>query len=588
MNTSPGRPDALFADAQQALAAGNPAAALSSLDRLPPSYASHPDILHVRALALKQAGRLDDAQAAFAGAQRADPGNPHILNNHANLLLQQGRLAEALPLYDAALRLMPSYRDAAFNRALCLQGLGRLPDALAAIDRLLTQGPGEPRLHSARGAILLGLGRMDDAALAFDTALAAGQPLPKALIGRARVALERGESSAVGRFRDAHRVTGDDPVIVLGLADALEADGDPEGIAILADAVARHPDWIEGLERLAQMRAEAGDEAFADHYQPALSNAADPAPVRLSLARMLSAADLHAEAAATLAPLGDGDGIRILRAYYLGEAGDAGAALALITGTEGADAALIAARLAITSGDFGRADAALDGALADAPHSIAAWAHRELLWRVTGDDRAAWLSGQDGLVATRSLGLSGDEIAAVAALLRTLHRTRAFPIGQSLRGGTQTRGRLLLRQEPELRQLREALDAAIGDHVQSLPAVDPAHPLLKYRNQPFDIAGSWSVRLTAQGFHVSHIHPEGVLSSACYFNLPDGIADDPERAGWLEIGRPPPALRLALGPLAVIAPAPGRLVLFPSYLYHGTRPFASGERLSVAFDVVAA
>jgi len=30
---------------------------------------------------------------------------------------------------------------------------------------------------------------------------------------------------------------------------------------------------------------------------------------------------------------------------------------------------------------------------------------------------------------------------------------------------------------------------------------------------------------------------------------------------------------------------PGRLVLFPSYLYHGTRPFSAGERLSVAFDV---
>jgi len=27
-------------------------------------------------------------------------------------------------------------------------------------------------------------------------------------------------------------------------------------------------------------------------------------------------------------------------------------------------------------------------------------------------------------------------------------------------------------------------------------------------------------------------------------------------------------------------------VLFPSFLFHGTRPFSAGERLSVAFDLV--
>jgi hypothetical protein len=32
---------------------------------------------------------------------------------------------------------------------------------------------------------------------------------------------------------------------------------------------------------------------------------------------------------------------------------------------------------------------------------------------------------------------------------------------------------------------------------------------------------------------------------------------------------------------------PGRMALFPSYLFHGTRPFSEGERLTVAFDVAA-
>ncbi|HEV2043240.1 MAG TPA: putative 2OG-Fe(II) oxygenase [Sphingomicrobium sp.] len=36
----------------------------------------------------------------------------------------------------------------------------------------------------------------------------------------------------------------------------------------------------------------------------------------------------------------------------------------------------------------------------------------------------------------------------------------------------------------------------------------------------------------------------------------------------------------------VVEPRPGRLVLFPSYLWHGTIPFAAGagDRLTAAFD----
>ena len=37
----------------------------------------------------------------------------------------------------------------------------------------------------------------------------------------------------------------------------------------------------------------------------------------------------------------------------------------------------------------------------------------------------------------------------------------------------------------------------------------------------------------------------------------------------------------------VIEPAAGHLALFPSTLYHGTTAFSAGERMTVAFDVVA-
>jgi hypothetical protein len=97
---------------------------------------------------------------------------------------------------------------------------------------------------------------------------------------------------------------------------------------------------------------------------------------------------------------------------------------------------------------------------------------------------------------------------------------------------------------------------------------------------------SWSVRFTDSGYHAAHFHPNGILSSACYIEVPAAVAGSDEKSGWLEIGRPPPELQVDLPPLATIEPKRGRLVLFPSFLFHGTRPFSGGERMSVAFDLV--
>ena len=42
---------------------------------------------------------------------------------------------------------------------------------------------------------------------------------------------------------------------------------------------------------------------------------------------------------------------------------------------------------------------------------------------------------------------------------------------------------------------------------------------------------------------------------------------------------------MAREPCRKIEPKPGHLVLFPSWMWHGTVPFTQGERLTVAFDV---
>jgi uncharacterized protein (TIGR02466 family) len=91
--------------------------------------------------------------------------------------------------------------------------------------------------------------------------------------------------------------------------------------------------------------------------------------------------------------------------------------------------------------------------------------------------------------------------------------------------------------------------------------------------------------LRGGGRHASHVHPQGWISSALYIALPRRNPLDDPNAGWFKLGEPQEALRISLPPSREIEPKTGHLILFPSWMWHGTVPFTEGERLTVAFDV---
>jgi hypothetical protein len=358
---------------------------------------------------------------------------------------------------------------------------------------------------------------------------------------------------------------------------------------VLAAAVVQQPDWIEGQATLARMRWEAGEgEAFTRAMEVRLQEAPGNVALWTAYATALGAADFHARAAdaaaAGRAAAGGDSALALAEAHYASQAGDKERANALFAALpdDVPGRQTLEASHWLRCGDHGRAARLADLARERAPEDIGAWAVTSLVWRLLDDPRSHWLSEQPGLVSRSELELEPERIAGIAERLRGLHRTRAHPIGQSLRGGTQTRGRLFAREEPEIAWLRAAVERAVNAYWAALPGEDPAHPLLRHRARQPHLVGSWSVRLTDGGFHVSHFHPNGVLSSACYLAVPEPRAP---MEGWLEIGGMPGDAEAALEPLVRIEPVPGRLALFPSYLYHGTRPFSAGERLTAAFDV---
>ncbi|MGF1549170.1 MAG: tetratricopeptide repeat protein [Sphingomonadaceae bacterium] len=585
--------NALYARAEQAFAAGRLDDARRDLAEVERIAGDHPAVLHLVALVEKKRGDLAASRNAFERALALAPEDPQIANNLANLLGATGEPEAALERYRDILRRSPAFAEARYNMALLLEKMGRHEEALRELDKLVAEAPAQAKAHSARGGLLYRLGRLDEAAYAYDRALAIAPERPIALHGRARVAMERGEQGASDHYRRALARNPADLELRLGLAAALEAEGSEEAIPLLARAVAENPAWVTGHAQLARMRSEAGEEDFARSYEIALEQRPDDRALHAGHWRTLGAGGRYRAAldaiARARAHIGEDEAMRITEAVFASEAGDVGTASRLFETLQSDSYELLLAqgRHALRAGDAARASKLLEKVVGRRSADIAAWAHLSLAWRLTDDRRHGWLCEQPGLYAPRDIGLGSDELAETAALLRRLHRTRAHPIGQSLRGGTQTRGRLFWRREPEILRLREAIAAALRDFVSALPPRDESHPLLRHRDLRFDFEGSWSVRLKDAGFHVQHIHPEGILSSACYIALPESLGGEEDRAGWLEIGAPPAELGLDLPPLASIEPAPGRLALFPSYMFHGTRPFAEGERLTVAFDLVA-
>lgn len=579
----------LFGRAEQSFAAGRLDAARADLLQVQRLAGAHPSVLHLLGLVEKRRGDLTAARAAFEQALRLTPKDPQLLNNHANLLDTLADHDAALAHYDRALAANPKFADARFNRALLLQRLGRSLEALAELDTVAAAGPPSAKLQSARGACLRNLGRLPEAASAYDDALRLEPSRLVALHGRARVAMEGGEPDASDHYKRAVSIKADDPELQLGLAEALEAEGKPGAVDALANAVDRRPDWIEGHSALARMRWEAGEGgAFTRGFEPALRAAPGDPDLWFAYASALAAANLHAEAADAAArgrsAAGDTPGLILLEAVHASEAGDLDRATKLFARlpSDAAGNASHRLRHLVRVGEVGEAERLTEAIRAVRPWDVQTWAMLGLIWRLMGDARHAWLHEQAGLVDTAELGLEPGQIVAIADRLRSLHRTRAHPIGQSLRSGTQTRGRLFERSEPEVVALRDAIMRVIAAYWNALPAADPAHPLLRHRASPFRLDGSWSVRLTDGGFHVAHVHPNGILSSACYLVVPNATAQE----GWLEVGGPPANLDLPLAPLRLIEPRPGLLALFPSTLFHGTRPFTAGERLTAAFDVV--
>lgn len=499
--------------------------------------------------------------AARLAAVRSGRADVDEIGGLANLALDEGEEESVLPLVVAAANRSGSARLWQWT-GLLHRGLDDHAAALAAFEEAVRLAPG-------------------DASIAH---------------GHARVAYEAG-LDAVALFETAERSGPPSSDVLIGLAAARWATGrGDEAEAALDSILMQVPMWIAGHVQLAQLRALMGraEEAYAS-----LERALVQAPKSLPLWRALFNLHLEGENHAELAE-------GILRAEAAGIPGPEIADYAAICAAECGDGdradqlfeALLGeavcqstriwfVRHLLRTRRFARVGSLIDAEIeAGGARRGAIWPYADLFWRLTGDRRADWLSGNPALVRAFDLSDRLPPLAQLAEYLRSLHIARGEYLDQSVRGGTQTDGPLFCRVDPMARALRASVTEAVKAYIAALPETDPEHPLLAMRrDRRVRFAGSWSVRLHHGGFHANHVHPQGWISSALYVALPKRQPGDRADAGWFKLGEPQAALGLDMLPTQLVEPVPGRLVLFPSWLWHGTQPFSDGERLTVAFDV---
>lgn len=163
------------------------------------------------------------------------------------------------------------------------------------------------------------------------------------------------------------------------------------------------------------------------------------------------------------------------------------------------------------------------------------------------------------------------------------HASLTFePEGLVTKKGRQS-GDLANANTPALTAMSMIAKTAMEGFFDNVRADAANHPFLKAKPENWSVT-LWGTILEPGGAVEPHIHAPNWLSGVYYPGFSTS-GDDPDE-GAFAIGQLPQALGGG-GTIRIIRPHSGLMILFPSFLWHGTLPFAGDrQRISIAFDAV--
>jgi tetratricopeptide (TPR) repeat protein len=558
-------------------------------------------------------GRWQQADAVLAPVLVANPREPDGLQLLGLVRESQGRLAEAEQLLRQSLSLRPKQPHVQLHLGRMLAELGRHQEAIDLLQAAVGAQPDFSDALVVLAQVQVTVGDLAAAEKNYRSALRFAPASQAALLGLGVVLNDtRRPAEAESLLRTAAQNTTRPPAwqarIARGLGLALDLQGrSQEALEVWQRAVALDPANAEGHRELNALLYRMGrtQEFLASYDEAARSlppaRTGERGALLLQKAGLLIDAERFAEARdcfaqlAKMAPQSAGPQNGLAAAYAgLGQLEAAVAAYEKSLGLQPEDSGT-KVRLACVLLQAGEAKRALhltEEAVPRLKLDQAALAVHELALRANADPRAERLADYERHIQIFDLepppGFSSmaEFNAALNVHLDTMHTDLREHVDQTLRHGTQTAPSLLSGGNALLAALRRRIEEAVDIYIGRMPRDDGDHPLNGRRGEGFAFAGSWSSRLHDCGFHANHVHPQGWISSCYYVAVPDVTRDGSAKEGWIKFGEP--SFKTAMPMVRrTIQPVPGRLILFPSYMWHGTIPFhAAAARTTIAFDAI--
>jgi tetratricopeptide (TPR) repeat protein len=487
-------------------------------------------------------GEATTAPPSAATPPRLRPLPPAEALRLAQAYLRSGRHAEAYALYRRVLDVHPDHAEGLAGCGQAAFHLGRTDDARRLLRRAVAARHDFADAHNNLAVVLQASGELDEAlaacqrALRFDPALLSGH------INLGNLLRQKGElDEAAGAYQRA-------------LALAPEHAGAHYQLGLT----------LQALERL---------DAAAASFERAIRVEPRQAEFHYSLGTVLHSMKRLEDA---LAAYERAIGLKPALLEGLFEVGKPRHIHALFE-----------------RGEHARALEALDSFLLGRPGQSCALALKAIALDEIGQRaRVRSLVDFDHLLRPQRLDPPAEFVGmaemngVLADWIRGHPTLREAPSAFSVHHGLST-GELLEEPKGPIRVFERLIRRAVEDYQRSLPS-DAAHPFVANMPKRWRLT-MWAIVIEAEGFQVPHIHPSGWLSGVYYVTLPEVIhAPDGQRAGWIEFGEPYWDIAHSVQPeLKAIQPEEGLLLLFPSYFYHRTLPFTSGQqRISISFDVV--
>lgn len=596
-------PEIVLRDAEAMFRAGDPLSAERKLATLWADTQNAPGaVLHLLGLIRLSQRRVADAERYLRKAIAAEPKMARHYVVLAELLVGIGAHARAADAYALALAIDPKYPNACLALARAYLAAANGADAERTVRRLLLEAPSVDVWDMLARALRL-QDKLEAAIAAADEALKLAPAHVSALHGRASALSRVGRNdealatfdSLIARGVQAPAVWLQRGVTLLNMTRHAEAE------SAFADGVKRWPQDQHLQDALANTRWMRGaGAAFTRDYEAVVARNPDATPLRIACADLLRRADLRPRAEALLregvARQPSDVAIQASLGVLLDELGRTSEGLPLLQRalSRAPQALTIRGNLVCALLRLGRGDEALReiaASRAAEPLNQEWICYETTALRQMGDPRYGELCDYDLMLQPYDLPIPTgyrnllDFNAALRESLLRLHVLETHPLDQSLRLGSQTTRSLLTMSDPVIQAYLAALREPLMAYMDLMR--DPSHPWSGRKTGAYKLTGAWSVKLKPQGYHINHFHPAGWISSAYYVSLPDVVVSGQDQQGWIKFGEP----RWEMPGCTVektMQPQVGRLVLFPSYMWHGTIPFNEGERLTAPFDAIPA